>query len=681
MQDSRKGLSYKLFLFFVLSCPLLSIGSLKAQELISFPDIPGRNPSEHYECRVRQVGSDEWHDAFVLQTISKAPAEDNGYTQILDGWTASWISLEFNGTAVEVEITKIDGGVINKAMVRPVGHASAAEIRDGKAYIIFDSPANVNVDINGQMEDQYTGMGYEGPPVHTISIFANPIFHKPDTTNSRVYALNPGEAIPDRDSWDTLYFNPGVHNIGVPYTILSDETLYIPGDAVVHGTIHPPDEWGNAAAKNISVYGSGALSGENIEKTKDPSTRPIDNQASNARFEGFVIVDPAYHSVTFNTAIDNAAYSNLFRNIKILGWRTNGDGIHAFRHAEIVDCFIRTQDDSFYYSGDVKIHKCVVWNDFNGAVIRIIKGDDTPETSCFKDITVIYHRAFWHYWSGGRVISFRDAGPGNTINNVLVQNVLVEDPFPAFPPFYLTMNETGDGTQHMNNVLIEDVIQDYPGVSSSLDASRGKPRNTMLGFNENNKFSNITFKNCSYNGIRLGSFEDGEFLINPYVENIHFILDSVMHPISLTVNDETGGRVSGAGSYTQGDTISVWAIADEGYEFVCWTLNGDTVSLDPQYTFEVLEDLNLTAYFSPLTLTDMGFSDGFRIFPNPTKDLLYFNQDIKKITLLDLTGKEVYSNTKVNQNEGIDLSALESGLFIIQIYKADDIITAKIIVN
>jgi len=663
----------------------LSYYVLPALKLITFTDIPGRDSSEHYVCRVRQIGVSEWQDAFVLQTVSKAPLEENGYTEILEGWTASWIAFEFSGSPVEVEIAKTDGTPIKKAMVRPVGHSSEATIIDGKVYVTFDEPANVNVDIDGQMENQYTGMGYNGPPVNTISIFANPIFHIPDTTNNNVIALNPGEAIPeDRSGWDTIFFKPGVHNIGIPFTILSDETLYIPGNAIVHGTIHPPNEWGNSAAKNITVYGSGVLSGENIDKTKEPKTRPIDGQALNAHFEGFVIVDPAYHSVTFNSASNEANYSNLFNNIKILGWRTNGDGIHAFRHAEIKNCFIRTQDDAFYYSGTVKIQNCVVWNDFNGAVIRIIKGGDTPGTSYFKNITVIYHRSNWHWWSGGRVISFRHAGPGSTIKNVLVQNVLVEDPYPAFPPFYFTMNETGNGKQVMNNILIENVTQKNAGFPSSLDAVRGKPQNTMLGLNENNKFSNITFKNCFYDEKWLGSFEDGNFLVNNYVENINFILDSVTHEISLSVNDGIGGTVSGSGYYRHGETLTVSASADNEYQFVCWTVDDDTVSVDPQYTFNANQSLQLFAHFSLSTYTTPGLNNLFKIYPNPANDKLYLHfgvDDIKEIQLMDITGKIVYKNTEVNQNETIDLSQFNSGLYLIQIHKSNNMQIVKVRIN
>ena len=141
-------------------------------------------------------------------------------------------------------------------------------------------------------------------------------------------------------------------------------------------------------------------------------------QAEAARMEGFVVIDPANHTFNMNHTGPDANV-NVYKNIKVFGWRKNSDGVNAFRNSTITDCFFRVQDDVFYYGGDnVKISNCVTWNDANGAVVYVTKGAATMDMSYFKDIKVIYHRAYWHYWDGGRVISFRDRKPGNTIKNV-----------------------------------------------------------------------------------------------------------------------------------------------------------------------------------------------------------------------------------------------------------------------
>ena len=680
--------------FFVFLSLLFFTDILDAQKLITFPDIPGRTCSDKYVCRVRQVGSNEWKSAFVIQTKCKnnpnenipPTGSDNGYFKMLDGWSASLIAFEFSGTSVEVEISKVGGAAITKAVVRPVGYTSVATIANGKAYIVFDKPANVNVDIDGQMEDKYTGMDYKGPTIHTISLFGNQVYKEPATTNPRVISLDPGQSIPtDYYNWDTIYFKAGVHNIGVPYTIQSDKVLYIPGNAIVHGTIHPKNAWGNDASKNWSVYGSGTISGENILWTGDQNkdAKTFTYQAEAARMEGFVVIDPANHTFNMNqTGPDTNV--NVYKNIKIFGWRKNSDAINAFKNSVITDCFFRVQDDVFYYGGDnVKISNCVTWNDANGAVIYVTKGATSLEMSCFKDIKVIYHRAFWHYWEGGRVISFRDRKPGNTIKNVQIKNVTVEDPFPAFPPFYCKMMnpENSNALIDYDNIVIENVKQEYPSVTLS---GRAATRNTMLGLDDSRKFSNITFKNCYYNGKWLGSFEDGNFLFNKYVENISFILDSVKHQISLSVNDAKGGTVSGNGYYTHGLKATVIANPAAGYNFSGWMVGSNTVSAYPQYTFTVVNDLELKAYFSSSSGTSDLRDIPFSIFPNPATDKLYFNfskQDIDKIELVDLTGKVVYTNLEVDQNENIDLSGFISGLYFARVHSPEFVFTIKVIIN
>ena len=113
----------------------------------------------------------------------------------------------------------------------------------GEAVISLDQPCLFTVDINRQMDDQDTGKlpqnrgVYEGPPIHTLTIFANPVLaNKPGLEEAGVEVVRPGEQPPEEGDWHTLYFLPGVHDIGPNYTVHSDKRYYIPGDAVVLGT-------------------------------------------------------------------------------------------------------------------------------------------------------------------------------------------------------------------------------------------------------------------------------------------------------------------------------------------------------------------------------------------------------------------------------------------------------------
>ena len=67
--------------------------------------------------------------------------------------------------------------------------------------------------------------------------------------------------------------------------------------------------------------------------------------------------------------------------------------------------------------------------------------------------------------------------------------------------------------------------------------------------------------------------------------------------ITVSANPADGGMVSGGGSYNYGQNCTVGATANEGYSFINWTENGNEVSTNPSYTFNVTGDRTLVANF------------------------------------------------------------------------------------
>ena len=96
---------------------------------------------------------------------------------------------------------------------------------------------------------------YNGPPIHTVTIFANPFLdNKPSLDDGGVLYVSPGEMPPEEGTWHTLYFLPGLHDIGHSFTVHRDKSYYILGDAVVYDTMDNM-EWGKAA--NATIFGHG----------------------------------------------------------------------------------------------------------------------------------------------------------------------------------------------------------------------------------------------------------------------------------------------------------------------------------------------------------------------------------------------------------------------------------------
>ena len=92
---------------------------------------------------------------------------------------------------------------------------------------------------------------------------------------------------------------------------------------------------------------------------------------------------------------------------------------------------------------------------------------------------------------------------------------------------------------------------------------------------------------------------DPEFTF-PVTKSQHLVANFICETFDVTVlaSPAEGGEVGGGGNDIPYMTpITVYAIPDSCYDFVGWTVNGDTVSTIPYYTFEVTENITLTAHF------------------------------------------------------------------------------------
>jgi len=238
-------------------------GSSRAADgLLVHPPVPGLKASEHYRVRVRSVGG-EWQSVFAWETACE-PIEKktDAYFDSLAGWTHAFVNFETT-SAVEVEITRANGQPIRTAAVHPRRMAAVCSVKDGRAFVTLDKPCLVAVDIDGQLDGQHTGKGYKGPPLHTVSIFANPpLAGKPKPGDAGVVTVKAGERPPSDGDWTTLCFLPGVHDVGVAFPLRANRSYYIPGDAIVYGTLSST-KWGEG--KNIRIFGHGTLSGARLK--------------------------------------------------------------------------------------------------------------------------------------------------------------------------------------------------------------------------------------------------------------------------------------------------------------------------------------------------------------------------------------------------------------------------------
>jgi len=78
------------------------------------------------------------------------------------------------------------------------------------------------------------------------------------------------------------------------------------------------------------------------------------------------------------------------------------------------------------------------------------------------------------------------------------------------------------------------------------------------------------------------------------------------YTVTVKTSPATGGTVSGGGSYDEGKSVTVKAVANSNYRFVGWTENGTTISTNATYEFTAEANRSLTAVFEPNSSGDGG---------------------------------------------------------------------------
>lgn len=490
-----------------------------------YGNVPGLEASDIYRLRVRPVGGGEdWREAFAFITRCKEGIKGkNAYFPHLSNWSNTYINFEMS-RPVEIEIRRVNGEPISKAVSHPGRKVKACSVRDGRVYVVIEKACLITVDIDGQMDDQDTGKGYKGPPIHTVTIFANPLIEdRPKIGDQTICAVRPGEKAPSDGAWKTLYFLPGVHDVGVAFPVHANRNYYIPGDAIVYGTLSNHGD--SRDGHDIRIFGYGTISGVRLPHPKymvpppqkDSLLDPIEIVgAANTTVEGVTLADSAHHSLMLVNGYQPDQPTDI-RWVKIFTWRANGDGINPFGNGLIEDCFIRTQDDASYVNGR-GIRRVTYWNDYNGSVFVL---SAIPNRKLVvEDCDVVYARAGWNKWSGGRIFNMRGEGKGNGGEGVVFRNIRVEDTRPTLQPFLIVMqglepySDPGKCRRAAGNlagVLFQNIEIAAPSVLGEPDILWGGPDAQIV---------NVTFDNVSIGGTKIVDLS--HFKYNEYVRGLKF---------------------------------------------------------------------------------------------------------------------------------------------------------------
>jgi hypothetical protein len=597
---------------------------LGSDTLIVYKVVPTLTTSQKYSIKVRSAASNnQWVGVFAHYTHNRAadlggitvPRYDGttppqttvkSYAKHTSGWSHTYGNIEMSkGDSVEVEIAYKNGSNITKAKVHPYQKSTLATINNGKAYFKISNPCQLVIDIDGQMDDRNAAFNTSAvkDTIHAVSLFANPVIKKPSLNNPRVYKVVRGTTLAtlnnlDPTTFDTLYFEPGVHDLGQDIKVYPGKVVYLPGDALIYGNMNNkgvPTGGFTKNGENIRIYGYGTLSGAKIthEDYVAPSTissRGVEiENGLNYKVEGISIVDPANHSVYAIGGING-----LFSYVKVISWRANGDGIGGYE--PVLDCFIRTQDDCSYAKGYRA--RCTFWKDANAALFHlatITENETTP--LIIEDCDVIYARLRDAVGlNGGGFQQRGDGTPGQRNVNVIIRNFRIHDKLVNMPIISL-VSYGGNG----------------PATAPTYAGSSYKgilfQNISIAGMAPNNKQKIL---GCAaspwYGGLIFDNLKIGDSLVTPqnyttyfntneFVKNIWYRMPNYY---TITNNsDATKGTFSvnkTESKHIEDSTVILTAVPVSGYAFVNWS--GDTTATTNPLSLKMNGNKNITANFT-----------------------------------------------------------------------------------
>jgi hypothetical protein len=156
--------------------------------------------------------------------------------------------------------------------------------------------------------------------------------------------------------------------------------------------------------------------------------------------------------------------------------------------------------------------RVTTWNDANGCAFLFSAGGGSRERVALTDSTVIYARASWAWWSGGRVFCHRGAFSGVVMSGVEVNGVVVEDRLPTLNAFELDLTgDNGGGGAPVHDAAFAGVafrniaVANWSTVRKTLG---GRPLpfgipNLMFAAGARVLFENLAFDNVTIAGERV----------------------------------------------------------------------------------------------------------------------------------------------------------------------------------
>jgi hypothetical protein len=532
---------------------------MNENQIITYPAPRCVNASPWYAVAVNEIPSFVYGGEF--SGFGDQPGVDQ--SELMDTYAKGGYSFTIFSFQAGKIVIRIQTAVeIHSIVVRPLSQNIVPRQTSPKRILLeLDRPAKLSVEFNGdigkplfifadEMETDVPDQDdpevlFFGPGMHNISkdyvipqgkhkiYLAGGAYVKGNFVDSRKLNLRPFGMAKDSLTQEELeYFLKGFNNVN----LLPDEISRLAG--ITSGT-EPineelPDDVGILGAgsavsvdrkdRRIKIYGRGILSGEDMPLVGHLGiTNGIRlDHSDGVTIEGITILNSAGWQINCATADPEMTRPNLFRNLKLIGWRSNTDGIHPGNVALVEDCFLMVNDDAFnigQFTTNIKVKNCVVWSTW-GSIALLSWFSSYGGNAFINQIDIIHWDvpSSYHY---GPILLVHD-GTGD-ISNVIIQNLHFEDVrfcktlirMRIEPnPFALVKGVPGS----VWNITIRDV--EFPNETGE---------NTIYGRTDTGSYiKNVRYENLKVHGNLITAAGQIDLNVGPYAEGVEFVLSEAL---------------------------------------------------------------------------------------------------------------------------------------------------------
>ena len=453
---------------------------LLAAEIDIYPSTEGILASDNFNVDVRFKGESKWQSVFVYQSVSSLNKNEN----------ASWASFSFSGE-IEIRITPVNQKC-DSVIIRPKAFQIKPMLQDEKVFLSLTKPSKLCIEINGNSD-------------RVLFIFADSLDQKPTEIEGR----------------NLIHFKPGIHEIGDKYKLQSNTTYYIEGGAILNGSLY-----GEGKLENVIIRGRGIIN-SGYQEWNHPLEGLQSNisfeDAKNVLIEGITCIEAGNFQIKVQSKSANSTIS--IRNVKLIGWNKNTDGIHVsdmdWKDHPVVgnakgikllvhDCFIRANDDAILLCDGVaysEMENCIIWDAGYGATFCLSWGGSQDVDSSRVNNCYVIHKA------GGNPIFRANHAGGGLIQNVRFTNIFIEGNINSLIRLSITDHRYDPDDSHntIKNIQFENI---------TVEGKCGG--NSLNGYNEDYTISNISFQNLRIDGKIILNQEDMNLKMNKFVNNVTF---------------------------------------------------------------------------------------------------------------------------------------------------------------